>query len=239
MNTIRLIPLVLILLSGLLQACASIPRNKGEEGFPIHGNFCGPNVPTVPEYKTKEEKVAGLKKIKPIDDIDKACQAHDICYIKHGYFNTDCDEYLIEELDHFMYSHSCANLAFAIGVYFRISPKIDNGGIAKTLVGNLTSLVMAPLGGVFGAAQLVPAYMRGEEYAPANRWDRCNQQGENLIHIAMKCYPTNEFTIPKVEGSMVYDRRGLVFFDGCWRRDRDPLKRCIAFCPKHQIRRIE
>lgn len=138
-----------------------------------------------------------------------------------------------------MYSHSCANLAFAIGVYFRASPKIDNGGIAKTLVGNLTSLVMAPLSGVFGAAQLVPAYMRGEKYAPAKRWDRCNQQGEDLIHIAMKCYPTNEFTIPKVEGSMVYDRRGLVFFDGCWRRDRDPLKRCIAFCPKHQIRRTE
>ena len=54
--------------------------------FPIYGNYCGPFHPPI-----------GMNPV-AINDIDLACQNHDICYESNGYFNEICDMEIIENL---------------------------------------------------------------------------------------------------------------------------------------------
>ena len=54
-----------------------------QEGLPVYGNWCGP----------------GHGGGTPIDDLDRACMMHDLCYDKKGYFNCECDTKLIRDID--------------------------------------------------------------------------------------------------------------------------------------------
>lgn len=94
--------------------------------FRIHGNFCGANLPavTTPD-KTLELKI--LKTIRPIDNIDKACQQHDICYLYPSQGESKCDEQLIidlQKIHHNLEDDSCTRLTKSIIYYFSI--KTDN-----------------------------------------------------------------------------------------------------------------
>jgi hypothetical protein len=64
----------------VLSSCSSVNPRTGEkeDGFPIHGNFCGPFIPnvTLNSVQTPEEQ---FESISPIDSLDAACKAHDLC----------------------------------------------------------------------------------------------------------------------------------------------------------------
>ncbi len=52
-------------------------------GLAIYGNWCGPNHPSDMD-----------KADEPIDRLDQACQAHDLCYEEQGYLSCECDRQL-------------------------------------------------------------------------------------------------------------------------------------------------
>ena len=63
----------------------------------IYGNFCGPGNPAI-QAKTRSERIAALKAIKPYDSLDGYCQRHDICYQLTHLLNMDCDKTLIRRV---------------------------------------------------------------------------------------------------------------------------------------------
>jgi hypothetical protein len=90
----------LFMITGIVVASCSThnPRTGQEEnGFPVHGNFCGPYIPTI-AFDTAQTMAEQLTSIAPIDRIDAACKAHDLCYIRRGIharrgdFDRSCDK---------------------------------------------------------------------------------------------------------------------------------------------------
>ena len=106
-------------------SCSSTPHKKSEltpveDGFPIHGNFCGPNIPSVNTHNMKLW-IKRLNRIKPHDTFDLICKKHDICYAKNGYHNIKCDKNFIDSfrtLEAKSFSTSCLSLASVMTSYF-------------------------------------------------------------------------------------------------------------------------
>lgn len=75
------------------------PYVNPEEGKVFkYGNFCGPSYPKFSEKYSTDITFSGLlsreAKIlstSPVDDIDRACRAHDICYDFFGHDSSRCD----------------------------------------------------------------------------------------------------------------------------------------------------
>lgn len=63
----------------------------------LHGEFCGPLHPNTDAGSTLDNLIV-LAKIKPRDNLDEACQRHDICYELFGFGNRDCDKSLVNEV---------------------------------------------------------------------------------------------------------------------------------------------
>lgn len=53
--------------------------------IPIYGNYCGPGT----DFNSAR---------KPIDQLDKYCMYHDLCYGAHGWGNKQCDIQLVTNL---------------------------------------------------------------------------------------------------------------------------------------------
>lgn len=95
-------------------------------GFHFHGNFCGKEVPGV-NANSRVEEFRMLNEIVPIDVIDKACKIHDLCYLKNGENNTECDKQLvvnIEKIHDSLEGESCRRLSKSIIYFFTL--KTDN-----------------------------------------------------------------------------------------------------------------
>ncbi|MEA2337943.1 MAG: hypothetical protein QOE82_1950 [Thermoanaerobaculia bacterium] len=60
---------------------------------PIWGNWCGPGYPKPGQNP------------KPVDVLDEACKAHDLCYEKSGYSACACDQQLVKTVDRLMAKH--------------------------------------------------------------------------------------------------------------------------------------
>lgn len=60
-----------------------LPTDAEADGFPVHGNWCGP----------------GHGGGEPVDPLDEACKRHDECYADSGYFDCKCDTQLIDDID--------------------------------------------------------------------------------------------------------------------------------------------
>lgn len=94
---------LIFLASAILCGCASSPDRESPEnsrvtggvGLPVHGNFCGPNIPTT-RGRTEAEQLRELGGIAPQDDIDAQCKAHDMCYVRQSSRKTECDLALID-----------------------------------------------------------------------------------------------------------------------------------------------
>lgn len=94
--------------------------------FEFHGKFCGNNVPKI-ENKTKSEELIILEKISPIDVIDRACQKHDICYLRDERSKKACDMLLVQDMkliQNKLQSPTCRRLSKSMVYYF--STKNDN-----------------------------------------------------------------------------------------------------------------
>jgi len=104
-----------------------------------YGCFCGKDYPTIEQLSKKsyrhlnqterKEVIYQYQQIEPYDDIDKACQEHDICYIAHGKRAKVCNDTIyttlneIEEKFDSMNENNvthdqCKNLAFDIRSVF-------------------------------------------------------------------------------------------------------------------------
>ena len=95
-------------------------------GFHFHGKFCGKEVPGV-NANSKSEEFYMLNEIVPIDVIDKACKEHDLCYLKNGENDTQCDKQLvvnIEKIHDSLEGESCRRLSKSIIYFFTL--KTDN-----------------------------------------------------------------------------------------------------------------
>jgi len=83
-------------------------------GLAIYGNYCGPGHGD-PKYQTP-----------PIDAVDAACMAHDMCYDKLGYLNCACDRALLDSLRSVsqdpMLSTAGQVAGFAVYNYFSVTP---------------------------------------------------------------------------------------------------------------------
>lgn len=91
------------------------PRNA-RLTLEIYGNWCGPGH-SGPEA--------------PIDNLDKACKQHDLCYARYQYFDCDCDAELIRTIRYYRdngYFDKVIDLkvtlamSYAIEAYFLIAP---------------------------------------------------------------------------------------------------------------------
>jgi len=122
----------------------TIAQEIEEIGIPFHGEFCGPNIPTL-EYTNKQDHIYKLKQIAPIDVIDRSCKDHDICYVERGYFHEDCDRKLIDDLSNVLKlkTHDASCLALSIGIiyYFKLSnlPESGIGNYADTIISGLVN----------------------------------------------------------------------------------------------------
>lgn len=111
----------LLALAVALGAAACGPK------FAYHGNFCGPGYPG-----PMAASVEDLEKIVPVDQIDAACQQHDICYAVAGSNDALCDMILAGTMKHLValnrYSFRCRHLARTIERYFAmLHPSVMSG----------------------------------------------------------------------------------------------------------------
>ena len=63
----------------------------GDDRFYQYGNFCGAGWPEYPPENTPQQNVAFIETLQPVDDLDRACRAHDRCYFQFGADNPQCD----------------------------------------------------------------------------------------------------------------------------------------------------
>ena len=81
-----------------------------EDGFPVHGNWCGP----------------GHGGGQPIDTVDQACMEHDKCYDREGYWDCGCDSRLLGDLSRAITSSRLSPegrlAATAISAWFSAQP---------------------------------------------------------------------------------------------------------------------
>lgn len=64
-------------------------RPKGTGKTYAYGNFCGPGLPVAEGNPANLREAAAVK---PVDTIDRACKLHDMCYMKFGRDNPQCDQ---------------------------------------------------------------------------------------------------------------------------------------------------
>lgn len=106
-----------------------------EDGLAIHGKFCGKNIPTIsqPDASTR---IRILRSIKPLDDIDKICQSHDICYNEKGGPSVDCDKVFVADAEKALKNgfnvSSCADLMASMAGFF-VSANPSTFGAEKQL----------------------------------------------------------------------------------------------------------
>jgi len=109
-----------------------------------YGNFCGKGYPDI-KAKSISDEIAQLRRISPRDDIDAACQAHDICYAKFSGKNKDCDAALAGNIRAMDFGNDprgrCLRIATEVGKFALLNP---SGDIVDTLI----ALIYAKFAGV-------------------------------------------------------------------------------------------
>ena len=119
---IQKIPLLaLVIFSLMCGGCASLTRGPSTVGG-IHGCFCGKGRPDTSGL-TDADAIEKLLSIKPLDDIDKVCKIHDLCYRQDGTNNAVCDDlfiYLMNDLS-LSLPLDCLQLAQNMPEYFRVA----------------------------------------------------------------------------------------------------------------------
>jgi hypothetical protein len=142
------------------------PFFQPEKGvFYRYGNFCGPQFPRYPEGATNAERISFLQGIPPVDDIDRACKAHDLCYEQQGHDEGRCDRSLGEALkwplgglgryNHWIGEHTvrvgCERLAdeIYVAVEFLKSRRVSDDPLAepawRQLVGSTSLVITTPI----------------------------------------------------------------------------------------------
>ena len=106
--------------------CSSLDGYGEVDGLPIYGNYCGPGHGD-PTGRTP-----------PIDAVDAACRAHDLCYGSTNYFNCGCDRNLVRSLPAAIAAtpgFAAKAAGAAIMAYFSNSPCVCNKRVCLPWVG--------------------------------------------------------------------------------------------------------
>lgn len=76
-------------------SCAALPVSPyampETGGVFRYGSFCGPGWPVGQMTSSPQQRIRNLQTIEPVDDIDRMCQFHDLCYARYGDDNQHCD----------------------------------------------------------------------------------------------------------------------------------------------------
>lgn len=82
--------------------CASNTDQAQRSISRFYGNFCGAGHPNV--NGTGRQALDALSEIEPLDDIDRACKHHDICYTAYAAHAATCDRALLDSLEAMRFS---------------------------------------------------------------------------------------------------------------------------------------
>jgi hypothetical protein len=150
-----------------------------------YGCFCGANHPDIqPESgesvsalspARRADFIATYYRIKPIDALDRACQAHDICWILHGKAALSCNEQFRATLDYLWetfgsteseatagLNRRCASLALDMGaatLFLMEGSADDDPSSVGSFVGKLLN---APAATIYSALFIVGRSTFGE-----------------------------------------------------------------------------
>lgn len=151
----------------------SMVNESKTTGFmPAHANFCGPGHPKL-FAKSKEDRIQELKAINSFDDIDAACQRHDICYEKNGFGDNSCDSNLIYDLKSLRLDWRCSSLRFNILIYFGITSDYMSPFPSDTIGRKIINTLFIPVRFVvMGAAWGIHTLYGYNQ--PAGRFEKCN-----------------------------------------------------------------
>lgn len=187
--------LALVLLPGCtglqtIQHAPTEPDQLGRtESYWRYGNFCGRKHPAIPEGLPVQEEVRLLLDRPPVDDVDMACQFHDVCYAISGGPSRICDKvlgwnltllrpsisqvrrdlfgYYRDESPHFI--DGCSRLIAEIEHYADVSSALNAEDLRDMIVdglGGVVSVVVSSpgllIGSALGRTRLVP----GAELSP-------------------------------------------------------------------------
>jgi len=150
------------------------PNRRDGSGVSLHGYFCGPGYPGVTD-ESREARIRQLEAIKPLDDVDAACKAHDICYERHGYTDKSCDKALDGMLSGLRLSSSrCKALVLNIRLFFGlVTGAIPGVGHDRKLGDAVVDLMTLPFR-IWAEGQFwVMTTLMGAN-RPADRYEICN-----------------------------------------------------------------
>lgn len=161
-----------LILAGLtgLSGCSTVgapgytsPYFRPEPGVVYrYGEFCGPGIPAFlgDASLTREDKIERILATPPIDDLDRICKWHDLCYEIAGHDLFECDaivpvapyrQHFVdrEGQSNHIFAQRCASISAeivaAVGL-LKSRPKDARGGDAAiTATGRAMASVMAPL----------------------------------------------------------------------------------------------
>lgn len=185
--------LFIMFLLMLLNACATSSQGKNAISIPTHGNFCGPFHPVVND-RTKLEKLIELLTNEPVDDIDAACQRHDICFELAGWGNLACNRELVYEVNAMRFDQTeekqrmiCKNLQLSIAapgsIAFKKAKTARSGNAAADSDFDLVNNALIIAGYVDAVFNIGLDYsmnslnkLTGFEYGP------CNSDKNNIYY---------------------------------------------------------
>ncbi len=75
--------------SNVKSGCLSESFRPDAETLYRYGNFCGPGHPV---SEADPANIPALVALEPVDDIDRLCKLHDLCYARFGADNSHCDK---------------------------------------------------------------------------------------------------------------------------------------------------
>jgi hypothetical protein len=113
----RALILANMLVISVLLGCVSVNKDMVWS----YGKYCGEDYPK-DTGNTSQERIVHLGEETPVDDIDAACQQHDICYERHGRNHCLCDQLLLGRLLDMEFEGEskdyCTNVRGQAGYYF-------------------------------------------------------------------------------------------------------------------------
>ena len=90
--------LIAVLCATAVTGCSGLQTQSGSEQIWKYGSFCGKDHPTIDPRLTPSAQITQLQGIRPIDDVDRTCQLHDICYTAARGPTAICDRVLTYNL---------------------------------------------------------------------------------------------------------------------------------------------
>jgi hypothetical protein len=173
-----------------VQHPAEEPDQAGRtESFWRYGHFCGRNYPSLPDKLPVQEEVRRLLGIAPVDDVDLACQFHDVCYAINGKPSRICDKalswnlqlitpsiakvrkdlfgYFRDEAPQFL--DGCTRLISEIEHFAQVSSAVNAEDVSDMIVeglGSVVSVVVSTPGMLLGNALGRTELVAGAQLSP-------------------------------------------------------------------------